>query len=237
MTLKPYLDTIDATNFEPRLRELVAGSIIPKLLTIVGACGLSVAVAYGTDTLADFHAKRTDGGALFTLLDPDRWTNDRGHALSFFLLDEERIVGAVGSALLWVETSLAEELESGRFLGFGGRLEPSPASAREAKDGIKSCFVVYSGGGFMNPQYRGRGCYKALWRLLQIKILLEWKWSWHLSFIRQHSAQVEGWDPLEISVGCYDFTSIQPWTILRGNRDYLVTSSRRETWGQVLALK
>lgn len=231
--MRPFADELNVSHAPNATRRLLSAVIVPGLLAKVAASGLAVMVSRGLDELAEFHAARRDGGMLWEIFDP-RYQLDASErdSLALFLVDGAgKAVGAVGGRLNWCERALADEMESLRLF-FADPATMAPAgftctvTARSAR-GIMAEWLAISGAGYMLPEARGVGSYKALYRLLHILMLVEWRWGWSVSLIRETQ-------PIGLSVNSYGFRSVEPYVILGGRRDYLACSRRAEMVEQVL---
>lgn len=232
--MRAYADELNVSRAPSEARRVLSSIIVPGLLQKIAEHGLVVLVSRGLDELAEFHNARPDGGKLWEIFDPQYQTDaSERDSIALFLVDENgQPVGAVGARLRWCERTLAEEMESLRlFFTDPAGMAPEgfvcTVTARSAREEIMASWLAISGAGYMSPDVRGGGCYKALYRLLHVLMLVEWRWGWSISLIRETQ-------PVGLSVNSYGFRSLEPYVILGGRRDYLACSRRSEMAAQVL---
>ena len=182
---------------------IVSSEVLPPLLQALEARGLHVAIGRDLGTVAQLH--HASGGRMKRLIQ----TNDpRFHpgassadTMVLVLMRGGIPQGCVASRLLWCESNLSAEMESGRFW------VTNPATMWTTDDrcivragiaeAIRACHVVFTGSIYLAQEVTGGETLAALLRLHHLWVLCHWRWSWWLGIIegalaRRHIFDVYG---------------------------------------------
>lgn len=234
--MRDFLSEVDCRSLDSEAKDLITLQIVPALLTKISEHGFDVQVSRTLEPLISWRKRHgLSTSPIFTpRFHPE--ATERDTVVLFLVLDGEPI-GSLASRLIWCEGTLAEEFETLRFLYSDPETMAHPdlrcvVTARAARESIASCWVAHSGEGYILEQYRGGGCFKMLWRLLQVVLLTEWRWSWETGLIDERQ-------PIGLPVNTYGFKSVEPFILRTGvdtmkRRDYLACSRRSEVREEVL---
>jgi hypothetical protein len=209
--LTRYLDAFDPPEIVPQEKlRLVGAEIIPPLLGALFQRDLAPFVTHNLDFVVSVYRSSRGGMRLVKACDPRFHPNASPADTNVLVLARDsEVVGCVASRLIWCESTLAEEMESGRFWVSDPKIMWSASdkcltSARMGKR-IRSCNVVYSGSIYLDPSVRGGTTLAAMCRLHLLWLLCHWRWSWLVGLIggdliNHHAFDVYGVDLLEQGV-------------------------------------
>lgn len=189
----------------------VGTALIPPLLSSLESQGLRLVVS--RDLASADKLYRTSSGRMKRLIQ----TNDmRFHpnatpadTVVMALMRDNVPQGCIASRLLWVERSLAEEMENGRFwVMHPPTMWQTPdkcvVRANVAKT-IRACHVVCTGSVYLAQGVTGGHTLAAMLRLHHLWVLCHWRWSWLVAVIegalvRRHAFDVYGMTGIDLGI-------------------------------------
>lgn len=207
-----YLDAFDPPAGVPfEWAQMAGGRVVPPLLQALERQGLRAVVGHDLRTVAKLH--RTSRGRMRRLIQTNDpcYHPDAGPADTMVLALMRRGVpqGCIAARLIWCESSLAEEMEGGRFWVRDPVRMWTPADRCIVRAGIartiRGCHVVFSGSIYLAQEVSGGDTLAALLRLHHLWVLCHWRWSWLLGIIegalaRRHAFDVYGATALDLGI-------------------------------------
>ena len=189
----------------------VGAALIPPLLSSLESQDLRLVVSRDLANVDRLY--RASGGRMKRLIQ----TNDvRFHpnatpadTVVMALMRDNVPQGCIASRLLWVERSLAEEMENGHFwVTHPPTMWQAPdkcvVRANIAKT-IKACHVVFTGSVYLAQGVTGGHTLAAILRLHHLWVLCHWRWSWLVAIIegalvRRHAFDIYGMTGIDLGI-------------------------------------
>ncbi|MGO8867641.1 MAG: hypothetical protein ACLQME_14175 [Alphaproteobacteria bacterium] len=232
--MKPFLDSIDPIDLPIPSRRLVTQGVIPALIGSLALNGVEAWLSCDLEPVVEMHNLSGGEMPLFQLFNP-RFQLDVSPSTCVVIvaMRARNIIATVGCRRKWVPTTLAEEMESLRiyYADPAAMAAPGERCVVGAPLGrsIKSCYVAFSGGGFVSRPERGRGTYRAMTRLLGVWTAAHWRFSWSVGLARPKTAFALGFD-------AYGYSTAEPrvYRLVPGqryeDREYWLLAASSSYW-------
>jgi hypothetical protein len=236
--MKHFIDALDLSRCSPEHQRLVHDVIVPGLLNDLSENGLDIEVGEQLSDVAKFKSSR-EKMPLFQPFNPAFQPNatDRD-TLTIFAIRNGEPVACIAARLMWVEGTLAQEMQSLRLF-----YEHPRAMATEGEiclvkspvgEEIRSCWIALGGGGWVDPSEQGVGLYKILMRLQRLLILTNWRWTYSVALLTEANALKIGRNTL----GHYSFAPrvfrVVPGQAMKDREYWLVAAERIEVARTIL---
>lgn len=224
----PFLDAFSADALPAQLRRTVSMKAV-RLVAALREVGLEPEVGSSLAEYAIYAKENSQKMSLSPVFDDAYHGGSAADTMMLYGLRNGRAVASCGARLIWLDTSLADAMESQRF--WFGEDRPPPnceacvVTAPSAR-ALEHVHIAWVGAG---SNFSGeKGAILPMIRLVNLYALANWRWTTCVGIAEPEIAYVENRErPFSRAHDIYGFASAEA-DIRRGKRRFmLLTSPRR----------